>query len=221
MTKKIIIAAAIFLLTQLAPAQQVNFKFGLVSPLQSSDLWEDNLYNLSYEKADFQALNFSVEYLQQFHKHLGFYLEGSRYNKTVTADYRDYEYSDGSAILQSMHLSMTALEAGIRFNILPYRSAFSPFIGAGVGLYFWQYEQYGDFIDFQTDEIYEGFSDQEAIAVGLHVKGGLAIRVSRNFGLLLEGKVHWAEGELGEYFEGFEPFDLSALSLSVGFEFYF
>lgn len=220
MTKKIVLIAA-FIFAAALPAQQINVKFGYIMPFQSSDLWDDNIYNLAYEKADFNALNFSIEYQHQFHRNFSFYVEGGRYKRTVNSEYRDYEYQDGSPIVQSMHLDLTSLEMGIKINLLPSRSRFSPYIGAGAGLYFWKYEQYGEFIDFDEFEVYDGFADQEAVTLGFHVKGGLSMRINRSFGLLLEAKAHFAEGDLGEYFEGFEPFDLGALSLSAGFQFYF
>lgn len=221
MTKKNILITAIIVFAAVLPAQQINVKFGYIMPFQSSDLWEDNLNNLAYEKTDFNSLNFSIEYQHRFQRNLSFYIEGVRYKKTVNSEYREYEYDDGSPIYQSMHLDMTSLEMGIQLNLLAPRSGFSPYIGAGVGFYFWKYEQYGDFIDFSEFDVYEGFADQEAVALGFHVKGGLSMRINRSFGLLLEAKAHIAQGDLGEYFEGFEPFDLGALSLSAGFQFYF
>ncbi len=223
MTKKIaFVAIAAFIFTSLLPAQQINVKFGLFSPFQKSDLWEDNLYNLSFEKKDFNNMVFSVEFQQQVHNHFSVYIEGGSYSKSVSADYRDYEYGDGSLILQTMDISITSIETGIKINLLPYRSKFSPFVAAGAGLYLWNYKQYGDFIDFNDNmDIYEGFADQDAVTLGFHVKGGFSIRFSRGFGFIVEGKVHWAQGDLGKWFEGFEPLDLSALSLLTGFQFYF
>ena len=222
MTKKIaFLAIAVFWATAALPAQQINVKLGLFTPFQASDLWEDNLNNLSFDKQDFNGMSFAVEYQQQVHNHFSFYIEGSSYTRNVFADYRDYEYEDGSLIMQNMDLSITAIETGIKINILPYRSKFSPFVGLGAGLYLWHYEQSGDFIDFNTMDIYEGLADQDAVALGFHVKWGLSLRISRGLGLIVEAKVHWAKGELGQYFEGFEPFDLGALSLLAGFQFHF
>ena len=129
MTKKIVLIAA-FIIAAALPAQQINVKFGYIMPFQSSDLWDDNIYNLAYEKADFNALNFSIEYQHQFHRNFSFYVEGGRYKRTVNSEYRDYEYQDGSPIVQSMHLDLTSLEMGIKINLLPSRSRFSPYIGA-------------------------------------------------------------------------------------------
>jgi len=222
MTKKTaLLAIAAFFLTAFLPAQQINVKFGLFAPFQKSDLWEDNFANLSFEKQDFNHTVFALEYQQQFHNHFSIYIEGSRYRRSIESDYREYEYDDGSPILQTMHLAITSIETGVKINLLPYKSKFSPFVAAGAGLYFWQYEQFGDFIDFTDFDVYDGFADQEAIALGFHVKGGISMRFTRGLGLIIEAKVHWAKGELGEYFEGFEPFDLSALSLLAGFQFYF
>jgi hypothetical protein len=222
MTKKILLITALtLLLVPALTAQQINVKFGLLAPFQNSDLWDDNYENLSYDKVDFNDIVFFVEYQQQFHKHLSFYVEGGRFDKAVYAEYRDYEYDNGSPIEQSMNLAVSTIETGFKFNLLPYRSRFSPYVAGGVGLYLWQYEQQGDFIDFTTMDIYEGFSDQETVSLGVHVKGGFSIRVSRHLGLMVEGKAAWAKGDLGRYFEGFEPFDVGSLSLLAGFQFFF
>lgn len=222
MTKKMLLITVLaLLLVPTLSAQQVNIKFGIFSPFQKSDLWDDNFENLSYAKSNFSDFSYSVEYQQQIHRHFSFYVEGSHYENDVYSEYRDYEYSDGSPIEQSISLSISAIETGIKFNLLPYRNRFSPYVGAGAGIYIWEYIQEGEFIDFNNMDIYDGMSDQSTISLGFHLKAGLSLRITRGLGFLLEGKASWAKGDLGRYFEGFEPLDVGGLSLLAGFQFYF
>jgi hypothetical protein len=94
-------------------------------------------------------------------------------------------------------------------------------VGGGVGMYFWKYEQWGDFIDFTTYEVNEDeYAESTTNSVGFNAKAGIVMRFYRNMGVALEAKYQWVKGDLGAFFEGWEKFDLSGFSYTFGINFY-
>ena len=70
------------------------------------------------------------------------------YSRTVDTSYRDYTWPDGREIQQSLRLSMVPLGVSVRFVPTSKRAKIAPYVGGGVDAIFYQYEEYGDFVDF-------------------------------------------------------------------------
>jgi len=133
----------------------------------------------------------------------------------------DYEYDDGTPIYQNLYLSISGLEGNIKIYPIGHRNIFNPYFGAGVGVYFWEYEQWGDFIDFTNMDVYEGYGYTEAYTPGFNMKGGFVFRFRRHMGLSFEAKYQYIKGALSNLFEGFEKLDLSGLTLNIGLNLFF
>ena len=201
--------------------QSLNFKIGLFNPEMRSDLWDVNMENLYLSKEDMQDIYMGVEYEHFLGRYFSFALEGGMYSRTVYSSYRDYVYDDDSLIFQNIYLSMSGIEADIKFYPMGHRRYFNPYIGGGIGVYLWKYEQWGDFLDFTDWSVSEGYAYTETWSAGLNVKGGFIYRFIRRMGLSFEAKYQYLKGELSSYFEGFEKFDLSGLTINVGLNLYF
>ncbi len=222
MIKKYIISILVLLLsTLIVPGQSLNFKIGFFTPSLDSDLWEVNKENLYFSNDDLKDLVYSLEYEHFMGRHFSLTLEAGTFEKTVYSQYRDYEFDDGSPIYQDLYLSISGIEANIKIYPLGHRKIFNPYIGAGVGIYFWEYEQNGDFIDFTNWEVYEGYGYTEKYTAGFNFRGGFVFRFRRHMGISFEAKYHYLKGQLSTLFEGFEKLDLSGLTLNIGINLFF
>jgi hypothetical protein len=142
------------------------------------------------------------------------------------SEYRDLVDNNLLPIQQTTGLNTTHLSAGIRYALTPrgrdvsrlvwVPSKFVPYVGAGAGVVFWQWRQYGDFVDFVDNSIfYESFRSQ-GWAPTAHVFSGIDIQLHRGLYLALQGRYTKAAGELGADFVDFEPIDLSGFRTSAG-----
>jgi opacity protein-like surface antigen len=202
-------------------AQSFNLKIGLFHPLLKSDLWETNMDNLAFDKKDLRDAYYGVEYEYFLNRYISFAVEAGYYKKEHFSFYRDYEYDDGSPIEQNLSLRIVNLEADFKIYPIGHGQRFYPYLGGGVGMYFWKYEQWGDFIDFT-----EGIVNQDEYAetttntLGFNARAGIVMRLSRNMGVAFEGKYQYLKGELSSFFEGFEKLDLSGFTFTIGANFY-
>lgn len=204
-------------LTGWVNAQSINFKAGLFYPQMNSDLWEDNLENLAFEKQDMLAGYYAAEYEHFLGRYLSFSVEGGYYKKEVYSMYRDYTYQNDDPIYQNVALETGSLELGFKIYPAGHHSKFYPYIGVSGGMFYWKYEQWGDFINFQEDTIMENeYLETTTYSPGGSVKVGFVVRPSRNMGFSLEGRYQYVKGNLSAYFQDFEKFDLSGLSATIG-----
>jgi hypothetical protein len=98
----------------------------------------------------------------------------------------------------------------------PTSAAGSGYIGGGIGGTWYKLEQEGDFVDFQTLEIFEASFESKGWALSGHAFLGLDVKLSRAFGLVVEGRYHFAEATLGGSFLGFDPIRLGGLRVMAG-----
>jgi opacity protein-like surface antigen len=100
-----------------------------------------------------------------------------------------------------------------------------PYIGAGAGLYIWEYEEFGDFVinRFTDPEVITGVAFSDGADFGWNVHGGVQFPFSRSATITAELKYSKAEGDLDvEGFDpAFEPIDLSMMTYSAGISFWF
>lgn len=201
-------------------SQSINLKLGLFFPRMASDLWETNLDNLTLSKSDLVSTCYGGEYESYFNRHASFSLEIGSYARTVYAQYRDFTHQDGSPIFQDLSLRIVPVEANLKIYPLGHRYTLSPFIGIGGGVYAWTYQQWGDFINFETNTIYEGSAETRRFAFGLNGRFGLAYRFHPRLAIALEGKYLLLRGRLSKYFQGFEPLDLGGFSANASINLY-
>lgn len=221
MKRIVILAALIGLASGALFSQSLNMKIGVFVPQLESDLWQTNIENLTFDKSDMVNVYYGAEFEGFLNRNSSFTVEIGSYTKTQYAMYRDYEYDNGAPIYQNVSLRIVPIEAGLKFYPMGHRSTLNPFIGGGVGLYSWTYQQWGDFIDFGDFSIYEGNAETKRFSVGFFGRVGFVYRFIAQAAISLEGKYQYLKGHLSGNFEGFEPLDMSGFQVNAGINIFF
>jgi hypothetical protein len=145
------------------------------------------------------------------------------YQETVDTFYRDYERPDGTNIFQSLRLRSAPLGVSLRFVPTSKRVKIAPFVGGGIDAVFYQYEEFGDFIDFFDPDlpIYPDHFIDDGVAFGAHAFGGIRFYLNRDFAIVGEGRYLWSGKDMGDDFlpneSGFvNRIDLSGWTWTVG-----
>jgi hypothetical protein len=202
-------------------SQSINLKIGLFSPALQSDLWEDNIGNLAFNKSDMLNTYFGAEYEIFLNRFTSVSLEIGKYSKEVNSQYKDYTFQDESPIFQNISLRITPIEANLKLYPFGKRHAVFPFIGVGIGVYAWTYQQWGDFVIFPDLDIEEGFAETETFSFGFNGRAGLVFRFHPRVALAIEGKYQYLRGQLSGNFAGFELLDMGGITATAGIIFYF
>lgn len=206
----------------------MSFKVGYFIVNGDSDLWNYNSELYYFEKDDLNS--FIGSFGLNFHltNHLTLTLEaGASYGHTLT-EYADYVDEDGYPIETDIELSVIPVEVSIKispFGRGEYSGRFDtyeknsviPYFGAGVGAYFYQYREWGDYIDFGAEQIIYAEFESFNVGVGYFVVAGIEFPVGQDMGFLAEYKHTWAKAELSEDFQGFDDLDIGGHMIYVGF----
>jgi opacity protein-like surface antigen len=207
----------LFLAPAGAFASGLELRLGGFGPRGGSDLFRDVDELFGAQRRDFRGFTGGIEYTHDLgdHLELGVHLDG--YGRTVFTSYRDFEREDGRPIVQDLRLNIVPLGASVRFLPAGRRARVSPYLAAGGGVYFYRYEEQGEFIDFFTDDLEIGTDAfvSEGAAPGFHVAGGLRLGVNHDFSVTGEVRYQQARTRMSDDFSE-NRIDLSGTSATIG-----
>lgn len=243
----ILITIMVLLIPALSRADIVTFKVGYFIPRAESDLWQTEFENMNFAKSNFQDNNFGFTYEYFLSRQLSLAISVDGYSKNkvgVYVGYVGYQDYDGDwaypdnfigefSPAHNFNVTITPLQVSLKIAPLGRGEKIIPYIGGGVGLYLWSVRLQGDLIDFSDPwwdttnnvEIYPIYPtdarEENKISFGYHILAGLMIPVANRISLEGEFKLNMAKGNLTEAFEGFEPFDLSGYTITIGLNYWF
>jgi hypothetical protein len=191
-----------------------------------SDLFDFVQDQLTIEKKDFNAPAFGMDLGIVLTPRVeiagGFDLSQAG----VQSEYRRFEDNVGLPITQETRLRQRHVFGSVRFNVVPSGQPVSrfawvprtvtPYLGAGAGALWYQFEQFGDFVDFVDLSVFTDRFSSSGFTPSMHVFGGADVNVYRALFVTVEGKYVWADATLDSDFIDFEPIDLAGFKLSTG-----
>jgi opacity protein-like surface antigen len=202
-----------------AAAGGLDLRAGAFFPRADSTLFDDNTELYTVDNDDWVGFTGGVEYNLNLSDNveLGFHVDG--YSRTHDTVYRDFVRPSGREIEQTLKLTSVPVGATLKYVFNPRRGALTPYVGAGADVVFYEYEEFGDFIDFNSPD-FDVFSDDfidSSAAVGFHAVAGLRFPLGDDFSLTAEGRYLWAKTEMSEDFRVLDnEIDLSGASATIG-----
>jgi hypothetical protein len=212
--------AAVVLLTPYpaaaAPPGQgggLEFRAGAFFPAGDSDFWDETENNFTLDHSDLNGFTASLGYVASINNYIEFDVEGSFYGAEDRSSDRDFTDTLGNEILHDTRILTAPLT--VSFRVLPagrfarrgadgkhYVRRPVPYLGAGVGLTYWQYEEQGDFVfDSLLGPVVDFDRVQDdGVEFETHVKAGIEFPIGPAWNLTLEARRSWAEATLDEGF---------------------
>jgi len=209
-----------------APRYTAGFRAGWSVARADSDLFDFTRELLTVGDGDFDAPTFGFDFALPLNQRLDvvFGFEYSR--SSTTSEFRDFVGTDDLPIVQETQLTQVPLAASLKLFLIPRGRKISqyawvpnpaaPYVGAGVGLEWYKFEQIGEFVDFTDLSIFEATLVSSGWAPTVHVFGGIDVNLQRKMFLTVEGRYAWADSKLKDDFLGFDPIDLTGLGITFG-----
>jgi hypothetical protein len=143
------------------------------------------------------------------------------------SEFRDWVDQNNLPIEQTTSLQRMPVTVGFRHYLTARgrsigRFAWIPaarttYVGIGAGLMRYRFRQIGDFIDFQTLNVFPDDFVSKAWTPVVHAQAGMEVSLGRVLMLTGEARYTWARGPMSRDFVGFNRIDLSGVSVSAGF----
>ena len=205
-----------------AAASSLDLRVGALFPSADSNLFDDDaeLYVLrgdTISDRDWRGIYGGIEFNVGLSDNveLGFHVDG--YGRSLHTSYRDFERPSGREIQQTLKLNVVPVGVSLRLVAGDPRESIAPYVAVGADLVYYQYEEFGDFIDFDSPSlpVFDDAFVSEGVAPGFHVAAGLRVPLSRDFSLVGEGRYLFAKHDMGDDFRG-NRIDLGGISATLG-----
>lgn len=184
----------------------------------TSELFAANEFDFGITDDDFRAggygFEFDVAVLPRVDLSIGFDSGDSE----TFGSYLDFVYDDGGEIEHSARLAMTELSLGVRFRLLGSSAPVRPYLIGGITGAYYRYTEIGEFVDFETADIYYDEFEERSFLPGFFVGAGgdvAVVRLPDGGRVELFGEFRYARSE-GEHTEGFDGFGDLRLDRSGG-----
>lgn len=197
------------------------FKLGSFFPGGQSERWNLNVDTFDFEVADFNYLMGGVELDLALTSYLDVAIGLDGYSRSVDSNYRDFVREDGTEIQQRFKLKVLPITGGLQLLPLRRFRRFIPHVGAGGGLYYFDYQEGGEFINDTSFEIAPGAFGDTGLVPGLYLSAGAEFMFSEGIdpgqGWFVFGQLrrHWASTELAGAFDH-QELDLGGTELAFG-----
>ena len=223
-TLALLTLAATSAVAQAMPRHSFQVRFGYFFPGGEGLLWDDAGDRFTLAPDDFNGPAWGLSFVTAVNNNVEIGVHGDWYGKTVIAEERNFVDEFGYAIVHDTTLEQRPFAIDVRF-IPGGRSRLKPvfYIGAGLGINIWDYEETGDFVDAGDPAlpIYFGTFKESGEALEARVLAGLELPLAPGFSFLVEGRYTWAQGQLSRDLADLGSIDLGGAWGFVGASFRF
>jgi opacity protein-like surface antigen len=208
------------------PVARVNLRGGYAVARAGSDLFDFTTDNLTLSKSDFSGLTLGAAVEFTVTSRVNVTLDAGYSRSSKSSEFRRLVDNNDLPIEQSTTFERTPLTANLKFYLSPpgqsvgnaawIPAKLTPWIGAGGGFMRYRFKQEGDFVDFQTNNVFTSTFDSNDWSPMAQGMLGAEYSITPSLALTGEARYLWARGDLGRDFGGFDKIDLSGITASVG-----
>lgn len=148
---------------------------------------------LAFDIKDFNSGTIGAEWLIGVGEYMEAGVGVGFQRRTVPTVYRNFTHEDGFEIAQDLRLRVVPVTGTVRFLPLGRSASIQPYVGGGVSILNWRYSEFGEFVDFSDDSIFNARFVASGNAAGAVVLAGIRAPVADVW--LVGGEVRYQRGE--------------------------
>ena len=209
------------------PSGSWSLRGGFAMPSAGSDVFSYTTSNFTVSRGDFRALDLGGELSFSVASRLDLVFDVSYSGMNKGSEYRAFVDNNNQPIEQSTGFQRTPVTVNARYYLtdrgrqvgrlawVPNRVV--PYVGAGLGMMYYEFDQKGDFIDTGTLAVNNDALHSAGWASMAQALAGVEWSMGPGWALRTEARYLTASAALGSDYQGFHRIDLSGMTSSVGF----
>ena len=217
------------------PKASLSLRAGLSMPRAGSgnggvSLWDDIRDQLEISAADLRGVYVGADLGIRASEHVDVVFTVGHTSSATQSEFRRWRDEDDVPITQVTEFTTTPVTAGVKLYLMPRGRAvgryawiprtLNPYAGIAGGIVRYRFEQHGDFVDYETLDIFSDRFWSVATGATAHLFTGVDIGVNNRMMFTGEVRYGFAKAPLNrDFFRGFADLDLTGLQISGGLSF--
>ncbi|MEP6991304.1 MAG: hypothetical protein ABJA80_10280 [bacterium] len=209
-----------------SPSARISVRAGYDHANAGSDVFAQSIDMLTINKRDFSSLTIGVEAAASLSDRFDLSIDGSFSHASKGSEFRHFVDNNNQPIAQTTTFDRVPITANLRYYLTPPGRAIGklawipskvvPWIGVGGGMMHYQFSQDGDFVDFNTNNVFTRTIESSDWTATWHGMGGADLSLSPRLALRADARYVWARANLSSAFSGFDRIDLSGVQGTLG-----
>jgi hypothetical protein len=208
------------------PMGSVTVRGGWALASAHSDVFSFTTSHLTLDRGDFSSPDLDLDLAYRFRPRTDVVLSTAVASTRKKSEFRHLIDNNDRPIEQRTAFTRVPVTLSIkqylvdrgrsigRFAWIPSRLA--PYVGAGGGAMWYQFRQTGDWVDFETNDVFSSILESSGWTPTAHALAGIELSIDPRFAIVSEARYGWSKAKLGGDFSGFERIDLSGFSTTAG-----
>ena len=208
------------------PVATLTLRGGFDRAAAGSDVFSFVTDQLTVSRGDFSGLSVAGDLGIRLTPRLDLVLGTSYTGSSTPSEFRRFVDQDDRPIEQTTTFRRVPVTASVRAYLAPrgrsigrfawVPSRYAPYVGVGGGAMWYQLRQEGDFVDFDTNDVFTDELVSSRWTPTAHGAAGVDYSLGPRLALTGEGRYTWARANMSSDFAGFNRIDLSGISATVG-----
>jgi len=208
------------------PVVSLAIRAGYDRPTASSDIYRFATDQLTLSKGDFAAAGFQADLGLRVAERTEIVVSIGSARREKGSEFRKFVDNDDRPIEQVTTLRRMPMTLGVKYALTPpgdrigkfvwIPNRLTPWIGAGAGMMSYAFTQSGDFVDFQTLNVFTQKLTSDGFTPMGYAHVGADLRLTTRLALTGDLRYSLARATLGQSFEGFDRIDLSGTAATMG-----
>ena len=208
------------------PSVTLGVRGGWAVPRAESEIFAFTTEQLTVDRSDLSGFAFQADLAARVRDHLDVVLSVGHSRSAVRSEFREFVDTDDLPIEQNTRFQRTPVTIGVkaylkdrgrsvsRFAWVP--SGWTPYVGAGAGLMVYEFTQIGDFVDYETLDIFDRGFRSKGTTPAAHLATGLELSMGPHVLATGEARYLWGRADMSRDFVDFDRIDLSGFQITVG-----
>ncbi|HEV7993730.1 MAG TPA: hypothetical protein VGP25_18025 [Gemmatimonadaceae bacterium] len=211
------------------PNARLALRGGYAVASAGSDLFQFTTEQLTLNKRDFSGLSFGGSIGIAASDQLDVTLDAGFSRSSKASEFRNLVDNNRLPIQQNTSFQRVPLTVNLKYYLSPPGQSIgtaawiparvTPWVGGGAGMMWYRFHQDGDFVDFNTNNVFSSTFDSSDWAPVAQGMLGADFTLTPMIAFTTEARYVYGKGKLSRDFGGFDKIDLSGASASVGLSF--
>ncbi len=208
------------------PRVSIGVRTGYQLPRVESDIFAFPLDSLTLERSDFASPYLGGEIAVRVADRLDIAVGVGWARARSESEYVNWVDQDDNPIEQVTTFQTISGSLGAKYYFVDrgrsigrfawVPSRVTPYLGGGIGVVGYEFDQAGDWVDFETLEVFPDRLRTTGAGVAGYLAGGSDVALGKQFVLTAEARYTLANGSVGGPYSGFDRIDLAGLQLLAG-----